>query len=102
MPKTYTSKHTPKYMRHATGQGYCTIDGRRFYLGEYDNDATYIAYQKLVELYEIRGRCLPKFEPEVQPLKFVRVNDIIAQYWKYITANESEGQTDRVIITLTD
>ena len=73
-----SSKSIPKYCLHkATGQGYVTLNGKRYYLGQYEHPASKQKYFQKVAEWENNGR-----NPIPLPQEFT-ILDLIARYWDW-------------------
>ncbi|MCE5280300.1 MAG: tyrosine-type recombinase/integrase [Planctomycetaceae bacterium] len=74
------SKNTPSLCRHKkTNQGYVIIDGRWFYLGDYDQPRTKQRYHQLIAEWLACGRMLPQ---DKNTLTIIELADLFWQYAK--------------------
>jgi integrase len=74
-------KKDPSYRFHkARNCAVVTIAGRDHYLGEYDSDASWAEYHRLVAEYRAQLRQPPPPVPADTPLT---VTELIARYWRF-------------------
>lgn len=76
------TRRTPSFRHHkGTGQGFVELDGRRIYLGRYDNPESSERYHRLIAEWLANGRQLP-----VEPHDLT-ITELIALFWKHVEAH---------------
>lgn len=75
--------HIPKYGLHkATGQGRTTINGKAYYFGPYEDDASYNKYKKLVAEH-LAGGVADGELPTTDGLPDILVSELMVRYLEY-------------------
>ncbi len=76
MPKL--TSRPPKYRKHkASGQAVVTLDGRDYYLGPWQSEASQLEYNRLVAEWMQNGRRLPGTGCDLT------VTELAAAYWRF-------------------
>ena len=76
----------PKYRRHrASGQGLVTLNGKDFYLGQYESEDSRAEYDLLIGQWLANGRILPKHKPDNAPpeVETLTISELLLAYWKW-------------------
>jgi integrase len=77
----YPSSHVPKYRHHKySGRGFVELDGRRHYLGPYDDPATRASYDRLITQWLANGRQLPSSDPTR-----LAIAELCWRFWEWST-----------------
>lgn len=85
MPRLTT--RIPKYQLHkASGQAVVTLDGRDFYLGEYNSPESKMEYNRLVGIWQVNGRRLPNDILSSAGADSLTINELFLAYWQHAEA----------------
>lgn len=68
----------PKFRRHATGQAFVQLNGRRIYLGRFDRPESREKYHRLIAEWLSNGRCLPHDDDDLT------IIELVEQYWQHL------------------
>jgi integrase len=71
----------PGYRRHATGQGFVTLNGRNIYCGKYEDPASKLAYDRIIREWLDNGRSLTR--PETKTPGDITVNELLELFMKH-------------------
>ncbi len=77
MPRLTNS--SPRYCKHrSSGQAVVTIDGKDYYLGPWNTQASKAEYDRLIGVWLAGGRRMPGFG-----LNDITVTEVIARFWEH-------------------
>lgn len=93
MPREKSS--TPTYQYHTSGQARVYLDGRYFYLGEYDSPASYAKFYALLATYMKNGKSMPEDALDRVADAPVTVRCLTAEFREHAKTKYAKNKTQK-------